>query len=326
MSTKLHALTSAAGPVTVADMKTLAFTHASGLDHRPPEGHPERRERLEAVLRAVEAAGLERVEAAGKAGRDALSRVHVPAHIERVFTAAPPAGETPLDADTWMSEGSLDAALYAAGAAIEAVDAVLDTDAEAAFVACRPPGHHAEPDRPMGFCLFNTVAVAAMHALDARGLARAAIVDIDVHHGNGTQAKAEEEPRLVFASLHQGWIYPGTGAAHETGRHGNIVNLPLKAGTGGACWRNALEKRILTPLREAEVDILFVSAGFDAHKDDPLAGLELDDADYAWAGAALADLARERAACRLVSVLEGGYDCAALERSTKAFLGALSAA
>lgn len=303
-------------------MRTIAITSATGLDHLTPDGHPERVARLEAVLRALEPLSPRD---ASPASREAILRVHDAAHVERIFTSSPAAGHVSLDADTWMSPGSLDAALHACGAVIEGVDAVMDGEAEAVFVGCRPPGHHAEPDRAMGFCLFNQIAVGALHALEARGLGRVAVIDIDVHHGNGTQASAEREPRLFFASIHQGWIYPGTGAAHETGRHGNIANRPMPAGATGETWHLALDE-LMDAVRGFAPDLLLVSAGFDAHKDDPLAGLALDEDDFARAGTALARLAQECANSRLVCVLEGGYDCPALERSVAAFIGALQAA
>jgi acetoin utilization deacetylase AcuC-like enzyme len=211
-------------------MKTLVIATPASENHRPPQGHPERVDRHHAVLAGARAASVRIAEWTAPADRAAIERVHTSAHVDHVLASAPGSGHASLDADTWMSPGSLDAALAAAGAGIAAVDAVLDGEAEAAFVAARPPGHHAEPDRAMGFCLFNTVAIAAMHALEARGLSSATIVDFDVHHGNGTQAFAEIEPRLTFASIHQGWIYPGTGAAHETGAFGNIINLPCRPG------------------------------------------------------------------------------------------------
>ncbi|MCH8489927.1 MAG: hypothetical protein LAT81_08370 [Oceanicaulis sp.] len=307
-------------------MRTLVHAPAASLDHHPPQGHPEHAGRLEAVLRAVSAVGIEPRTEFPSASRAALARVHIPALIDQVFAASPQEGEAALDADTWMSPGSLKAALAAAGAGMAGVDAVMAGEAEAVFVAARPPGHHAEPDRARGFCLFNTVAIAAAHALAQHGLARVAVVDIDVHHGNGTQAWAENEPACLFASIHQGWIYPGTGAAHETGRHGNIINLPMQAGTAGPAWRRAVETAILPRLAGFAPDVLLVSAGFDAHRDDPLAGLALSDDDYAWAGAALAQAARAHAHSRLVCVLEGGYDCAALERSAGAFLRAVQSA
>ncbi len=307
-------------------MRTFVHAPATSLDHHPPQGHPEHAGRLAAVLRAIAGTGIEPRTEFSPAPRDALERVHVSSLIDHVFTTSPREGEVALDADTWMSPASLKAALEAAGAAMAGVDAVMAGEAEAVFVAARPPGHHAEPDRAMGFCLFNTIAIAAAHALSEHGLARVAVVDIDVHHGNGTQAWAETEPACLFASMHQGWIYPGTGAAHETGRHGNIINIPMPAGTAGPAWRQAVETAILPRLAQFAPGLLLVSAGFDAHRDDPLAGLALSDDDYAWAGAALAQAARAQAHSRLVCVLEGGYDCAALERSAGAFLRAVQSA
>ena len=306
-------------------METLVLSTPASEDHLPPSGHPERIERHHAALAGARAAGVEIEDWVTPAGRPAVERVHTSAYIDHVFETAPASGHVPLDADTTMSPGSLSAALDAAGAAIEAVDRVFSGGSQAVFVAARPPGHHAEPDRAMGFCLFNTVAVAAMHAIRSHGSSRVAVVDIDVHHGNGTQAFAETEPRLSFVSLHQGWIYPGTGAAHETGAHGNVLNIPFQAGTRGEAWLERFDHQVLPRLERDEPDVLFVSAGFDAHRDDPLAGLALDETTYAAIGARLAAAARALSHSRLVCVLEGGYDCAALERSVEAFLGALKA-
>jgi len=309
-------------------MKTRILTTPASLTHRPPEGHPEKPERYDAVLAAVEASGLPVQAAQRMAVRPELERVHVPALVDQVLSAAgrTQQGEVALDADTYMSSGSLDAALAAAGAGIEAVDLVLSGTDKAVFVATRPPGHHAEPDRAMGFCLFNSIAIAAMHALDQPGIERLAVFDFDVHHGNGTQAWAQTEPRAAFASIHQSWLYPGTGHAHETGQHGNIVNVPVPEGTRGSVWRQEIEHRIKPALRDFEPDLLLVSAGFDAHEADPLAGLALEDGDFAWIGGFCARLAQELSSSRLVCLMEGGYDCAALERSTGAFLTALHSA
>ncbi len=307
-------------------MKTRVLATPASARHHPPQGHPERAERYQAVLAGAEASGVEIAQWTTPAERAAVERVHHPALVEAIFAAAPASGEVALDADTYMNAGSLPAALAAAGAGIAAVDQVLGGEAEAVFVASRPPGHHAEPDRAMGFCLFNTVAIAAMHAIEARGLPNAAVVDVDVHHGNGTQAFAEEEPRLSFTSLHQGWIYPGTGAAHEVGRHGNILNIPFEAGTRPGDWLERFDAEVAPKLEADRPEILLVSAGFDAHADDPLAGLSLDDAAYGEIAQRLAEAARRISHSRLVCVLEGGYDCAALERSVKTFLEALQAA
>lgn len=305
-------------------MKLTVYSHSGGHDHRPPPGHPERVERLQAVERAIGACGFAPREVTSRDVRQHVLSVHSNNHVRRVETASPPASETALDADTWMSPGSLNAAYGACAAVIDAVDDVL-AEPGAGFVACRPPGHHAEPDRPMGFCLFNQIAVGAAYALTRPGIERVGIIDFDVHHGNGTQAWAETEPRARFASIHQGWIYPGTGAAHETGQHGNIINVPVEAGTTGPDWRTALEKQILEPFSKDSFDFLFVSAGFDGHARDPLAGINLNDDDFAWVGRTLAELAQSNAKGRLISTLEGGYDLEALESALIAHLNALKA-
>jgi acetoin utilization deacetylase AcuC-like enzyme len=255
-----------------------------------------------------------------------LLRVHPPAFLEALDRLFPNPGEglAVLDAgDTFVDEGSREAGLRAAGAAVEAVDLVLSGQARTAFCAVRPPGHHAEPAQAMGFCLFNTVAVGALHALEAHGLSRVAILDFDVHHGNGTQAVAEKEPRLVFASTHGAPLYPGTGARGETGLAGNVLNVPLPAGTDGAAWRAAMQREVLPFLESAAPELLLVSAGFDAHVADPLADLRLGDEDYAWAGEQIGALAGRVCMGRVVSVLEGGYDLGALSRSVSAYVTAL---
>ncbi len=306
-------------------MKTHLISVPASAHHHPPAGHPERAERYDAVLAGARTSGVEISSWTGSAERTALERVHIPAHVDAIMASVPASGTVSLDADTHMGPGSLNAAFEGAGAAIAAVDQVLDTDIEAVFVAARPPGHHAEPDRAMGFCLFNNVAIAAMHAIEARGLDSAAVVDVDVHHGNGTQAFAEDEPRLSFTSLHQGWIYPGTGAAHEVGTHGNILNVVFEKGTGPELWLERFDAQVLPKLERDRPEILLASVGFDAHVDDPLAGLRLDDAAYGDIATRLARAARDFSHSRLVCVLEGGYDCAALERSTQTFLEALQA-
>lgn len=305
-------------------MKTRVYTSDTGYQHCPPPGHPERPERLDAVKRAIEAVdGLERG-ATRKATREELLRVHTRRQVEQVFSKSPVSDLASIDADTWMSPGSLDAALHACGGAIEAVDAVMSGEIEAGFVACRPPGHHAEPDRAMGFCLFNQLAVAVAHAFETHECKRLAVVDFDVHHGNGTQAYAENESRLLFGSIHQDWIYPGTGSNHD--RSEMIVNVAVERGTGSKDWRKALEDGIFSRVSELHADIIFVSAGFDGHRDDPLAGLNLTEEDFVWVGTRLAELARESAHPRLVCALEGGYDTSALEASLGGFLRALVAA
>lgn len=302
----------------------LLFTHPSMLRHEPPAGHAEHPGRLQAVLDALEDMTFDR-RTAPLAAKGAIARVHPRAYIEALEPAFAETREARvrLDPDTFLSEGSREACYRAAGACVAAVDAVLGGEDDMAFCAVRPPGHHAEPMSPMGFCVFNNVAIGALHALEAHGLRRVAVVDFDVHHGNGTQTIAEREARLMFASTHQAPLYPGTGAAAETGIGGNVVNAPLPAGAGGALWRAAMEQRILPALDQFEPELILVSAGFDAHKADPLAQMELETEDFAWVGRELRKLALRRCKGKLVSTLEGGYDLDALAGAAAAFLGAL---
>lgn len=306
-------------------MRPLLFTHDSMADHQPGFGHPERPERLRAVLRGLERLGFE-PRRPSPASREALLRVHTSAHLEYLEAADAAAQDEPiaLDADTRVSAGSLGAALLAAGAVVEATQAVLGGGAPAAFCAVRPPGHHAEPERVMGFCLLNNVAIGALHALAQLGCKRVAVVDIDVHHGNGTQAVAEREPRLFFASVHQSPLYPGTGGAEERGRYGNIFNAPLPPGTQGPAWRLAVLD-LLRRIREFEPELLLISAGFDGHAADPLSHFELVDADFAWAGKTAAAFAQRHCRGGVVATLEGGYDLRALESAAAAFAGGLCA-
>lgn len=305
-------------------MKTLVYTSPASAGHKPPEGHPERPERLGAVERAIRSVDALATAEPRQATREEVARVHTRRHIESIFETGPSEGLASIDADTWMSPGSLEAALAACGAAVEGVDKVVAGEAEAVFVACRPPGHHAEPERAMGFCLFNQIAVAAAHGFAGHGMTRIALVDFDVHHGNGTQAYAEREERLFFASIHQGWIYPGTGSNAD--QADNIVNVAVERATGSKAWREALEEKIFSRIPDLRADLLLVSAGFDGHRDDPLAGLDLTEEDYAWAGERLGALAKEHAHARLVCTLEGGYDIDALEKSLAGFLRAIAAA
>lgn len=302
----------------------LLFTHSSMLRHEPPPGHSEHAGRLRAVLDALEGFSADRREAP-RAEREAIARVHPIAYIDALESAFAEAqhARVRLDPDTYISAGSREAAYRAAGACVGAVDAVMAGEDDIAFCAVRPPGHHAEPMAPMGFCIFNNVAIAAMHALEAHALARVAVVDFDVHHGNGTQTLAEREARLFFASTHQAPLYPGTGAAEETGVAGNVVNAPLPAGAGSAQWREAMRTRVLPALDAFNPDMILVSAGFDAHRADPLAQMELNEEDFAWGGSALREIALHRCKGRLVSTLEGGYDLPALAGSAAAYLGAL---
>ena len=282
-------------------------------------GHPERPERLVAILQSLkdpELAALEWHEAPS-ATVEQIARAHPRVYVEAILGAVPKAGRVVLDADTCLSAGSGKAALRAAGAVCAAVDAVAEGSARNAFCAVRPPGHHAEPSTAMGFCLFNNVAVGAHQARSRRGLRRIAVMDFDVHHGNGTQAMFEDDAELFYASTHQMPLYPGTGAARETGR-GNICNAPLPPGAGSAEFRAAMTERVLPALDAFRPDMLLISAGFDAHQADPLANLRLEEADYAWATDQLLELARRHCGGRVVSALEGGYDLEALAASAAA--------
>jgi acetoin utilization deacetylase AcuC-like enzyme len=309
-------------------MTTLLATHAACLDHDTAPGHPESPARLRAVLKALDApefAALDRIEAP-LATRDQLLRVHPAAHVDAVLAAVPDSGYGRIDADTIVSPGSGAAALRAAGALVAAVDAVLGGNADNAFCAVRPPGHHAEPMRAMGFCLFNNVAVGALHAMRAHGLNRVAVMDFDVHHGNGTQALFEHEAELFYASTHQSPLYPGTGALFERGIANNILNAPLPPGAGSDAFRDAMTASVLPAIRKFRPEMVFVSAGFDAHAADPLAQLALTTDDFAWATRQLCALAGDLCDGRVVSTLEGGYDLAALAASSAAHVRALMAA
>ena len=301
----------------------LLYTHPACLAHDPGTGHPESPARLRAVLDALDDArfaSLTRREAP-RATREQLARVHATDLIEAIQAAAPDTGHAQLDPDTAMSPDSLEAALRAAGAVCAAVDALIDGEDMRAFCAVRPPGHHATPDTAMGFCLFNNVAIGAAQAL-ARGIERVAVVDFDVHHGNGTQDIFWHEPRVLYASTHQSPLYPGTGARSETGA-GNIVNAPLPPGAGSKEFRAAFATTIAPALRDFRPQLVMISAGFDAHRLDPLASLNLDAADYAWVTHELAQIAQMHAAGRIVSSLEGGYSLTALRESTAAHVAEL---
>ena len=308
-------------------MTTLLLSHPACADHDTGSMHPERPARLEAVLSALEGedfAGLLRREAP-RASRDQLAGMHPEGYIDDVMAAIPASGQAGLDADTIVSAGSGEAALRAAGAVCAAVDAVIAGEADNAFCAVRPPGHHAEATRAMGFCLFNNVAVGAQHGRSAHGLARAAVVDFDVHHGNGTQAMFWDDPDLFFGSTHQMPLYPGSGSASETGAHGNIVNVPLRPDSGSAQFRAAMSEGLLPELRRFDPDLILISAGFDAHARDPLANLQFEDDDYAWATTEILRVARDCCGGKVVSTLEGGYDLVALGTSAAAHVKALMA-
>jgi acetoin utilization deacetylase AcuC-like enzyme len=306
---------------------TRLITHPACLDHDPGAHHPENPARLAVILKRLQGKEFDALiwQEAPRAPDEALARAHPGLYVQRLLGAVPPAGGARIDADTIMSPGSGEAAIRAAGAVMAGVDAVALGEAKNAFCAVRPPGHHAEPDRAMGFCLFNNVAVGAYHARAAHGLRRVAVVDFDVHHGNGTQAMFEADPDAFYASTHQYPLYPGTGAAAERGVAGNIVNVPLSPGAGSSEFRAAVTHTLLPQLEAFGPDILLVSAGFDAHKADPLAGLALETEDYFWVTQELAALAGRVSAGRLVSTLEGGYDLEALADSAAAHVRALMA-
>jgi acetoin utilization deacetylase AcuC-like enzyme len=306
-------------------MSTLLITHPACLDHLTPNGHPERPERLRAVERALEAEkfqSLARVEAP-MAPFEIIALCHPMDYITEIRDATPEQGMVRLDADTSISPGSFEAALRAVGGAVHAVDEVLSNKAANAFVATRPPGHHAETARPMGFCLFDNAAIAARHAQQRHGVARAAIVDFDVHHGNGSQEIFWADRTVMYCSTHQMPLFPGTGAVIESGQYETIVNAPLRPGDGGAEFRAAFESRILPRLREFQPELIVISAGFDGHMRDPLANLNLLEADFAWATQKIMDVADRCSGGRVVSLLEGGYDLQALANSVAAHVTAL---
>jgi acetoin utilization deacetylase AcuC-like enzyme len=305
-------------------MTTLLYTHPACLDHDPGRYHPESPDRLRAVLEALDApefARLDRREAP-EAALDDIARVHPRGFVEQMLAAVPASGHVGIDADTVLSPESGRAALRAAGAVVAAVDAVVAGEADNAFCAVRPPGHHAEPLRAMGFCLFNNVAIGALRAREVHGLARVAVIDFDVHHGNGTQACFYEDASLFYASTHQFPLYPGTGAARETGV-GNIVNVPLPPLAGSRQFRLGVSREILPALDAFRPEMVLISAGFDAHRSDPLAQLLLDESDYTWVTEQLLKIAREHAGGRVVATLEGGYDLAALGASAAAHVRVL---
>jgi acetoin utilization deacetylase AcuC-like enzyme len=306
-------------------MTTLLLSHPACENHIPDLGHPENPGRLRAVARALAAAefdGLLRREAP-RAEQSQIARVHPGSFVRDLLAQVPAEGVYGIDPDTFLSPGSGEAALRAAGAVVAAVDAVMAGEADNAFCAVRPPGHHSEPDRAMGFCLFNNVAVGALHARAAHGLHRIAVVDFDVHHGNGTQAAFWSDPDLFYASTHQSPLYPGTGSARERGVNANIVNVPLPPSAGSQAFRQAMRDFVVPALTAFQPEFLFVSAGFDAHAEDPLAGLNFTEDDYTWATEELLALARGACGGRLVSVLEGGYNPDALGRSVAAHVRAL---
>ena len=306
-------------------MSTLYLTHAACLDHDTGSGHPERPDRLRAVERALEDEKFQPLirEQAQMADGEIIALCHPQDYIDAIRNASPEQGMVRLDADTVMSPGSLEAVLRAVGGGAQAVDAVMTGAVANAFVGVRPPGHHAETARPMGFSFYNTAAIAARYAQKKHGAERVALVDFDVHHGNGSQDIFWDDATVMYCSTHEMPLYPGTGATGERGLHNTIVNAPLSAGDGGDAFREAFETAILPRLNNFKPDLIVISAGFDAHTRDPLANLNLVEADYAWVTQKLMDMADKSCDGRIVSMLEGGYDLQGLARSVDAHVTAL---
>jgi acetoin utilization deacetylase AcuC-like enzyme len=306
-------------------MTTLLLSHPACLNHVTPMGHPERPDRLRAVERALEHEKFQSLarEEAPMATVEMIALAHPMDYVTQIRDANPKEGMVRLDADTTMSPGSFEAVMRAAGGACLAVDEVFAGKVDNAFVATRPPGHHAEKATPMGFCLFNSAAVAARYAQKQHGAERVAIVDFDVHHGNGSQDIFWNDDTVMYCSTHQMPLYPGTGALSETGAKNTIVNAPLRPGDGGDQFREAMETSILPRLEGFAPDLIIISAGFDAHMRDPLANLNFLEPDYAWVTQKLMEIADHRAKGRVVSLLEGGYDLEGLSKSVAAHVTAL---
>ena len=307
-------------------MATALLTHPDCALHEMGDGHPESPERLRSVLRALQSSGLAdrlTLREAPLATREHLGRVHDSEHVDLVFSTAPSRGYAYLDPDTSMNPKSLGAALRAAGAVVEGTDMVMRGEVASAFCAVRPPGHHATRARPMGFCMFNNVAIGAAHALEFHGLERVAVLDFDVHHGNGTEDAFHDDPRVMLCSTFQHPYYPYSGADSS---NAHIINTPLPAMTDGRGFRAAVERDWLPALEAYKPQLVFVSAGFDAHRDDPLAYLKLGDEDYRWVTEKLLAVAARHAQGRVVSTLEGGYNTQALGRCVVEHVGAMLAA
>lgn len=306
-------------------MTTLYLSHPDCLDHQTLLGHPERADRLVVIERALEQEEFSNLlrEGAPRGDETLALRVHPEDYVRDLYEAMPHEGTVGIADDTVLSPGSWNAAMRALGACRYAVDEVVARKVDNAFCAIRPPGHHAEHDRPMGFCLFNNAAIAARYAQQELGLERVAIFDWDVHHGNGTQDIFWADKSVLYVSTHEMPLFPGTGAARETGEHDTIVNVPLQAGDGSAIFREALEVCVLPRIEAFSPDLIIISAGFDAHWRDPLANINLTEADFAHATRAVLDIANRRCGGRVVSILEGGYDLVGLSRSVAAHVSTL---
>jgi acetoin utilization deacetylase AcuC-like enzyme len=309
-------------------MTTLLLSHRSSLDHQTPPGHPERPDRIRAIEQVLGESRFDKLvrEQAPEGTLDSVTLCHSEHYISELRHIAPQSGLIYLDADTSMSPGTWEAAMRGVGGAVAATDAVMSGTHGNAFVAMRPPGHHAEISRPMGFCLFDHAAIAARHAQRKYGIARAAVVDFDVHHGNGTQDIFWSDPTVMYCSTHQMPLFPGTGARGERGEHDTIVNAPLASEDGSAKFRAAFENAILPQLQKFSPELIIISAGFDAHYRDPLASLNLRAEDFGWVTRKLMDVADASAGGRIVSVLEGGYDLQGLQESVAAHVTALMGA
>jgi len=304
---------------------TLLLSHPASLDHQTPPGHPERPDRIRAVNETLGESrfdGLTR-EQAPEGSLDLVTLCHNEHYVDELRHIAPSKGQVYLDGDTSMSPGTWEAVMRAVGGAVAATDAVMSGAHHNAFVAMRPPGHHAETSRPMGFCFFDHAAIAARYAQRKHGIARAAVVDFDVHHGNGTQDIFWADPTVMYCSTHQMPLFPGTGATGERGEHDNIVNAPLAPEDGSSKFRAAFEHMILPQLKKFSPELIIISAGFDAHYRDPLASLNLKADDFGWVTRKLMDVAEASAGGRIVSVLEGGYDLQGLKESVAEHVAAL---
>jgi len=305
-------------------MKTSIYFHPVFLDHDTGSGHPESADRLRAILTELRKNEFKDLiwKEPTAATKSQISLVHLGSYIDKIFNSVPKTGTVLLDADTVISPKSLVSALHAVSAVCLAIDDVIAGNVSNAFCPVRPPGHHAEPDRSMGFCIFNNIAIGAFHAIHNHKLDRVAVVDFDVHHGNGTQVAFQGHKNLFFASTHQAPFYPGTGAKSETGG-GNIFNEPLPSGSGTIELQNAMEGRILPALAEFSPELILISAGFDAHFEDPLASLRFTEEDYIWITKQLMAVAKKYSANRIVSSLEGGYNLSALSSSVAAHVRTL---